>query len=328
MDLITTLLVYMGLTVASGVQAATPPAETPVPTPPPESVVEVAPAQETAPVIGSYLATIPPETPVPEPTITPNRAYTILRLKSKGSEVRRLQERLKELGYLSGSVDGVYGYQTRNAVISFQRHNGLTPDGDAGPSTQTILFESPGVVPNPDAMTPSPEPTATPGPDGLIPIPEDYMASWRRMDGAQVLLNGEKLSVDTSSGGVTMSSNPRVWLRGAEVMISVNDLAEAIGDWEMNNADTVWLDLRASGYAVIVIAQREPGANGFCDSYTATVDGAPIVIAQGDMVSDGANWYCSEGFLKQAMHAEMLWEGDEMVLVMAIPDKATVGGQD
>lgn len=55
---------------------------------------------------------------------------------SRGTEVRTIQEKLKRLGYYSGSVDGIYGSQTVSAVKSFQKKNRLTVDGIAG--TQTL----------------------------------------------------------------------------------------------------------------------------------------------------------------------------------------------
>ncbi len=61
---------------------------------------------------------------------------------SNGVEVARLQKRLKALGYLGGSADGVYGKQTANAVTAFQRRNKLTEDGVAGETTQRTLFSS------------------------------------------------------------------------------------------------------------------------------------------------------------------------------------------
>lgn len=58
---------------------------------------------------------------------------------STGSEVTNIQTRLKQWGYYKGNVDGVYGTQTKNAVIYFQRKNGLTADGVAGPATLAAL---------------------------------------------------------------------------------------------------------------------------------------------------------------------------------------------
>ena len=63
-----------------------------------------------------------------------------LELGSEGSEVRQLQQKLKDLGYLSGSVDGKFGIATEAAVIAFQKNNGLTADGKAGTATLNKLY--------------------------------------------------------------------------------------------------------------------------------------------------------------------------------------------
>lgn len=55
------------------------------------------------------------------------------------SENKAVQQKLKELGYYKGSVDGVYGKGTRNAVISFQKARGLTADGVVGTKTAQAL---------------------------------------------------------------------------------------------------------------------------------------------------------------------------------------------
>ena len=59
---------------------------------------------------------------------------------STGSEVKKLQNRLKDLGYLDGSVDGDFGEKTEAAVIAFQQNNGLTADGKAGTATQNKIY--------------------------------------------------------------------------------------------------------------------------------------------------------------------------------------------
>lgn len=58
---------------------------------------------------------------------------------SSGEEVRNIQRRLSDWGYYSGPVDGMYGYQTFNAVKKFQEKHGLTVDGIAGPQTLAAL---------------------------------------------------------------------------------------------------------------------------------------------------------------------------------------------
>ncbi len=63
---------------------------------------------------------------------------TLSKLGSRGDEVRRVQQKLKSLGYYTGKVDGIYGVQTQKAVRSFQKNCGITADGIAGP--KTLLF--------------------------------------------------------------------------------------------------------------------------------------------------------------------------------------------
>ena len=54
---------------------------------------------------------------------------------SVGSVVSQIQTKLKNWGYYSGDIDGVYGSATERAVRSFQSKNGLTVDGKAGSET-------------------------------------------------------------------------------------------------------------------------------------------------------------------------------------------------
>ncbi len=58
---------------------------------------------------------------------------------SRGSEVRQIQTKLKQLGYYKGSIDGIFGSDTKKAVISFQKSVGITADGVAGPKTLLYL---------------------------------------------------------------------------------------------------------------------------------------------------------------------------------------------
>ncbi len=57
------------------------------------------------------------------------------KMGSRGSEARTIQTKLKNWGYFFDKVDGIYGEKTRDAVIWFQKKNGLTADGIAGPAT-------------------------------------------------------------------------------------------------------------------------------------------------------------------------------------------------
>ena len=59
----------------------------------------------------------------------------ILRNGSTGTQVRNLQQSLKDKGYYTSTVDGQFGRLTETAVRNYQRANNLTADGIAGPQT-------------------------------------------------------------------------------------------------------------------------------------------------------------------------------------------------
>lgn len=63
----------------------------------------------------------------------------VLRLGSRGSDVMEIQALLRKIGYNPGVIDGVFGNQTLQAVMQFQRNSGLTPDGVIGATTYKVL---------------------------------------------------------------------------------------------------------------------------------------------------------------------------------------------
>lgn len=58
---------------------------------------------------------------------------------STGATVKTIQTKLKNWGYYTGAVDGIYGQKTTEAVKYFQRKNGLTADGIVGPKTAAAM---------------------------------------------------------------------------------------------------------------------------------------------------------------------------------------------
>lgn len=62
-----------------------------------------------------------------------------LALGSRGPDVRLVQSLLNRIGYNAGPVDGIFGNQTYQAVVSFQRNYGLAADGIVGPATWRVL---------------------------------------------------------------------------------------------------------------------------------------------------------------------------------------------
>ena len=101
------------------------------------------------------------EAPTPEPEPTPvtevngkadallqaylySDAFKITRgeLKSgdKGDAVKRVQNRLHDLGYMTDKADGIYGGSTARSIRIFQYYNALDVTGIADESTQLALF--------------------------------------------------------------------------------------------------------------------------------------------------------------------------------------------
>ncbi len=89
-------------------------------------------------------------TPVPAASPTP----------ADTTSIAAIQQRLQDLGYYTGTVDGLTGPATKAAITLFQQQHGLTADGIYGPNTAAVLFS---VQAHPVSVTPTPDPAAIPG---------------------------------------------------------------------------------------------------------------------------------------------------------------------
>lgn len=347
MNFLNTLLLYMSLTSAAAVQEGPLPQDVPAPTPTPTVRVEVIPAapSETGLIdiaLPGAVATVtptPPATPRPEPTLTPNLSYSNLQNGSRGNNVRKLQNRLIELGYLpEGSADGAFGSQTRRAVISFQKANGLTADGIAGDATQTHLYQNPDVIP---AATPTPVPTQVPTstPTPTIappPLPEgDANAqshSLTKVDNAMIVLgeSGKALLARDELqqlDGMTVAFFPAVYLNGqGEAVLALSEIASGIEHWSLTmDADAKTAELIADEYTLSFSFRGQTPA--------LIVDQLPVPVTDNQVmahVTDGllTEIYLSESFLRQIFHADTLWDSDEATLMMDIPSKDEAQARD
>ena len=86
----------------------------------------------------SNLTPAPTSKPVPTPTPAPQ--YKTLSRGDKGDAVRRMQQKLIELGYLNDTADGSFGPKTAAAVRRFNEANGLGSSETAYASTQECMF--------------------------------------------------------------------------------------------------------------------------------------------------------------------------------------------
>lgn len=65
----------------------------------------------------------------------------VLKKGSRGDNVKALQILLNGYGFNCGKADGVFGINTQNAVLKFQKANGLDDDGIVGEQTWTKLLK-------------------------------------------------------------------------------------------------------------------------------------------------------------------------------------------
>ncbi len=105
-------------------------------------------------------------------TPTPSPTPSVIRKGEHSDRVMAVQERLKDLGYYSGVIDGQFGSGTEEAVRLFQRQNGLDVDGVIGSQTlAAVMDENAAKI----TVTPTPDPNSLP----LLvnednPLPESY----------------------------------------------------------------------------------------------------------------------------------------------------------
>ena len=87
--------------------------------------------------------TAPTTTLAPTTTVAPTTTTTVddgtLRPGSSGPAVQALQDKLTSLGFWLGPANGAFGRLTQQAVMAFQKANGLHRDGSAGPATLAAL---------------------------------------------------------------------------------------------------------------------------------------------------------------------------------------------
>ena len=124
--------------------------------------------------------------------------YKTLKTGSRGSDVKKMQTALKEKGYYTQKVDGIFGKGTLSAVKAFQKENGLKVDGIAGPQTLSKLYSK-----NTASETEkTPKPTSTPKPSAKNKIPSKV----------KTLLNSIVKSSGAVCGTVVLSRNGKTFL--------------------------------------------------------------------------------------------------------------------
>lgn len=158
------------------------------------------------------------------PTPTPEPAASLVKKGDSGEAVSAMQERLKELGYYEGEVDGAFGGGTEEAVRLFQRQNGLDVDGIAATQTFSLLYSE-------DArqvtITPTPDPAQMPIlVNKTHPVEENY-----KPDDLVVLANVLPSSLVTVKG--SDMEGDRTAVNALKTMLQAAQ-DEGIGNWQIS----------------------------------------------------------------------------------------------
>ncbi|MGN0755171.1 MAG: peptidoglycan-binding protein [Aristaeellaceae bacterium] len=197
-------------------------------------------------------------TPSPSPTsgATPSRT---LRYGYTGEDVKLLQNRLIELGYLKGTADGTFGTTTQTAVKAFQKANGLTVDGVAGTNTYKKLFSDSAIEAIPEEEELIPTRTLTIGDSG-----DDVKSVQRRLkalsyltgtaDGQYGATTAAAMKAFQQMNGLTASGEGNL---ATYARLYSDDALTALGVKEGESASS-YITLRsgATGAAVIRLQQK------------------------------------------------------------------------
>ena len=124
-------------------------------------------------------------TPTPTPTVAP--PTDTVRSGDTGADVKKVQNRLMELGYFTDTVDGKFGDATVKALKAFQKKNKLTQDGVCGAQTRTVLFAASPIYASA---------TATPSPTTTMVITEDTVSTIQSGSRGSAVLSLQKRLVE------------------------------------------------------------------------------------------------------------------------------------
>lgn len=139
---------------------------------------------------------------------------TTLITGDSGYEVLLLQQRLQQLQYFSGPLDGQYSDAVGQAVIAFQMMAKLSPDGQAGTITQCALYADNAPVYAPPAIPPTPSVLTVGSSSAEVAVLEARLIN----------LGYHLAAADTSYDGLTASSVRTFQARASLAQTGVADL--------------------------------------------------------------------------------------------------------
>lgn len=159
------------------------------------------------------------------------RALYLTNPTMKGDDVKKVQQRLKDLGYYTDAIDGEFGLNSDSSVRSFQGKNGLEVDGSCGPATWNKLFSS-------SAISNSSGSTSSGGAIGVVKkvfIDAGHGGTDPGASGNGISEKNITLSIATLLGNKLKAKGIEVkYTRTTDTYVSLSDRANAANNWGAN----------------------------------------------------------------------------------------------
>ena len=208
----------------------------------------------------------------------------------EGDDVRLIQQRLYDLGYLTGAVDGKFGLQTQKAVRAFQRAHKLEKiDGKVGEQTLAALFGDDVIALPTPTPSPTPTPTLTPVPTAT-PVPTPAPTVTPDMEHAPFAMSELDFSIDGQNVRLTVGRTEQ-----GETLYPLCGVLERLGyDCTYDDNGGWQLVQRDTGAQIAVMTD---GSDGLCENALAIVDG--VILLSDD--SQRVYAYAGEAYLNDAM---------------------------
>lgn len=127
--------------------------------------------------------------------------YADIAKNEKGKPVENLQQRLIELGYLSGEVTGKWDSASQKALKAFENEANLVSDGIPSAADQTAVFSDTAIAKPTPSPSPTPAPSPTPDPrkaygkydyKAIFRNPENYIDNKVKVTGRAIQVLGSR----------------------------------------------------------------------------------------------------------------------------------------
>lgn len=244
-------------------------------------------AMLVAPVLAEDTAWTPP-TVTQEEMDAVHLGERILMRGTEGDDVRLIQQRLYDLGYLADDVDGKFGLQTQKAVRAFQRAHKLEKvDGKVGKKTIAALFGDNVIALPTPTPSPTPSPTPTPVPTATPTAKPDLTKAPFAMREADVSIEGKSvdLVLGQSEQGETLYP-----LCGVMKYFGYDCTWDEKGGWQLVEEET--------GAQCAVMTD---GTQGLCKDAMMLVNGVILLTDDEHVVYA----YGGEAYLNAALFAKL-----------------------